>query len=74
MRVPRSMQGPSETSGPRPSQGPLRGAVEEGLTVLDEVLATGRAELTAREVGRVVSVGQGVARLRGLPSVQAGSW
>lgn len=71
MRVPRSMRSPSKTAGPRPSKEPLRESVEATLAVLDKVLATGRAELTAREVGRVVSVGQGVARLRGLPGVQA---
>lgn len=50
---------------------PLREAAEETLAALDEVLATSRAGLNAREVGRVTSIGQGVARLRGLPSVQA---
>jgi F-type H+-transporting ATPase subunit alpha len=49
----------------------LRDSVRQTLAVLNQVLATGRAELTAREVGSVVSVGQGVARVRGLPGVQA---
>lgn len=50
---------------------PLRDSVHQTLSLLEEVVATGRPELTAREVGRVVSVGQGVAQLRGLPGVQA---
>lgn len=53
------------------SRAPLRESFDETLAAIDESLATGRAELTAREVGRVVSVGQGIARLRGLPGVQA---
>jgi F-type H+-transporting ATPase subunit alpha len=49
----------------------LRESAEKTLAVLSDVVATGQAELAAREVGRVVSVGSGVARLRGLPGVQA---
>jgi F-type H+-transporting ATPase subunit alpha len=50
---------------------PLRESFDETLAAIRESLAAGRAELTAREVGRIVSVGQGIARLRGLPGVQA---
>lgn len=55
-------RGPSE---------PLRDSVRQTLSLLEEVVTTGGPQLTAREVGRVVSVGQGVARLRGLPGVEA---
>ena len=66
------MSRPHKNPGPPPSGEPLRDAVEETFAVLDETLATAkRAELTADEVGRVVSVGPGIARVRGLPSVQA---
>jgi len=71
MRAPKSMQSPTNHAGPQPSREPLRDSIKETLAVFEEVLATERAELTAREVGRVVSVGPGVARLRGLPGVQA---
>ncbi len=65
------MRSPGKTAQPRPPQGPLRDAVQQTLAVLEQVLASGRAELTAREVGRVVSVGQGVVQLHGLPGVQS---
>lgn len=65
------MESPSKPAPPSHSQESLRVCVEEALAVVDEVLAARRAELTPREVGRVVSVGQGIARLRGLPGVQA---
>ena len=52
-------------------QGSLSDSVEATLAALEQAVATERAELTAREVGRVISVGQGVARLRGLPGVRA---
>ena len=71
MKGPRRMQRPGRTEGSPPSGEPLRDAVEETLAVLDETLATGRAKLTASEIGRVISVGPGIARLRGLPNVQA---
>ena len=60
-----------KTAKPRRSQETLRDCVQQTLALLDEVRAAGRVELTASEVGRVVSVGQGVVRVRGLPSVQA---
>ncbi len=65
------MQTPGETTGSGSSRGPLRDSAAKTLAVLEDVLATGQAELTAREVGRVVAVGSGVARVRGLPGVQA---
>ena len=65
------MPNPGETATLDPVQGTLRQTVEEALGALDGVLTAGRAELTAREVGRVVSVGQGVARVRGLPGVRS---
>jgi len=65
------MQKPPGEAALSRSQESLRDSVEETFAVLNEVLATGRAKLTTREVGRVVSVGQGIARLRGLPGVQA---
>ncbi len=71
MRARKIMQRLSKTTEPFPSQQPLRDSLQQTLMVLNEVLATERAELIAREVGRVVSVGQGVARVRGLPGVQA---
>src|SRR5690606_41822934 len=40
-------------------------------TVEQALAASGRAQLGASEVGRVVSVSPGVARVRGLPGVQA---
>src|SRR3546814_9449368 len=71
MRATESMQSFSRHAEPRRPQEPLRDSIRQTLTVLGEVVAAGRAELTAREVGRVVSVGQGVAQVRGLPGVQA---
>jgi F-type H+-transporting ATPase subunit alpha len=49
----------------------LQASIEQALGIVEDVLASGRAELTAREVGRVISVAPGVVRLRGLPGVQA---
>jgi len=53
------------------SQGSLRKSADDVLALVEGVLAREPAELTAREVGRVVSVGSGIARIRGLPGVQA---
>lgn len=71
MRAPKSMQSFSKHAEHQRPQQPLRDSVRQTLALLEDVVATGRAELTAREVGRIVSVGQGVARIRGLPGVQA---
>jgi len=66
------MQRPDNPAPAHRSHEPLRASAREALGVVEEVLqATGRAALTAHEVGRVVSVGPGVARVRGLPGVQA---
>lgn len=65
------MRNSSQHAERRSPSEPLRDSIHQTLSLLEEVVATGRPELTAREVGRVASVGQGVARLRGLPGVQA---
>ena len=66
------MQRPDKTTQPGGSQEPLRDSARQALGTVEKVLAaSGRAQLSASEVGRVVSVGPGVARVRGLPSVQA---
>jgi F-type H+-transporting ATPase subunit alpha len=65
------MRNPGDAAVPDPARGTLRKTVEQALEVLGGVSSAGRAELTAREVGRVVSVGQGVARIRGLPGVRS---
>src|SRR5512138_78493 len=62
--------GNSEEPQP-PSQGPLRRSSEHVFAVVEEALASERAKLLADEVGRVVSVGSGIAQIRGLPGVQA---
>lgn len=60
-----------ETTVPGVAQRPLRDEVDETLAVLAQTLAPARAALHAEEVGRVLSVGSGVARVGGLPGVQA---
>jgi len=63
---------PDRTTEDAHPQAPLRDAARQALDTVEEVLATGgRAQLGASEVGRVVSVGPGVARVRGLPRVKA---
>jgi len=50
----------------------LRASARRALDTVEQALAaSGRAQLGASEVGRVVSVSPGVARVRGLPGVQA---
>ena len=50
----------------------LRASARRALDTVEQALAaSGRAQLGASEVGRVVSVGPGVARVRGLPRVKA---
>src|SRR5690606_24591441 len=71
MRTPKNMRSSSKHAERRGPSEPLRDSVRQTLSLLEEVVTTGRPQLTAREVGRVVSVGQGVARLRGLPGVEA---
>jgi F-type H+-transporting ATPase subunit alpha len=66
------MQRPDKHAHSERPHEPLRDSANEALGVVEEVLqAAGRTALTAHEVGRVVSVGSGVARVRGLPGVQA---
>jgi F-type H+-transporting ATPase subunit alpha len=49
----------------------LETLLDETVTVLDEVLRGRRAGLRVREVGRVLSVGNGIALVAGLPGVRA---
>jgi F-type H+-transporting ATPase subunit alpha len=49
----------------------LQTVLAETLSVLDQVSATHRAGLRTREVGRVTSVGSGIALVAGLPGVEA---
>jgi len=65
------MQRTDDIAGAPLPQEPLRESAGDALAVVEEVLATGRAELTTRELGRVVSVGPGIAHVRGLPGVRA---
>ncbi len=65
------MKQPGSPAGSRLSREQLRDSVETALGALAGVLQRERMELTTREVGRIVSVGAGVARVRGLPRVQA---
>lgn len=62
---------PGNSEEPQPPQGPLRRSSEHVFAVVEEALASERAKLLADEVGRVVSVGSGIAQIRGLPGVQA---
>ena len=54
MRAPKSMQHLGKTAEPLSSQESLRDSVRQILAALNEVLATERAEVTAREVGLVL--------------------
>jgi len=65
------MPSPGDTATPDIPRAVLRQTIQETLGALDVVLAVGQAEFISREVGRVVSVGQGVARVRGLPGVRS---
>ena len=49
----------------------LETLLDETVTVLEQVLRGRRPGLRAREVGRVLSVGNGIALVAGLPGVQA---
>ena len=72
MRVPGNMHRPSDKrTGSGPSPGLLRKSAEDVFALVEGVVAREPVELTAREVGRVLSVGSGIARIRGLPGVQA---
>ena len=66
------MQQPDKSTDAHPAQDSLRDSARQALGTVEEVLAsTGRARLSASELGRVVSVSPGVARVRGLPGVQS---
>lgn len=56
---------------PDADAGSLRSALDETQSLLDNVLANHRTDLIPHEVGRVISLAQGTARIRGLPNVQA---
>lgn len=49
--------------------GPLHTVLDHAFGVLDRVVEAHRAELAPEEVGRVVFVGHGTARVEGLPGV-----
>ncbi len=51
--------------------GPLHQSARQTLAALRQVAGQSRVELTARETGRILSVGHGVARLRGLHGVRS---
>src|SRR5690625_2243473 len=61
----------SKPTGTGASRQPLRESVGQALDVVDQVLASTRAKLVTQEVGRVISAGPGVVRVRGLPGVQS---
>ncbi len=65
------MQTPDKPAGRNTASRPLRDSAGDALAIVENVAATERAALTASEIGRVVSVGAGVARVRGLPGVEA---
>jgi len=65
------MQTPDKPASPDTASRPLRDSAGDALAIVETVAATERAALTASEIGRVVSVGAGVARVRGLPGVEA---
>ena len=56
---------------PRRTTGTLQKALDETFAVVGDVLARDSVDLSPQEFGRVVAVGSGVARIRGLPNVQA---
>jgi proton translocating ATP synthase, F1 alpha subunit len=49
----------------------LKSAFEDVFSLIEDSLSRSTPELAPREVGRVMSVGQGIATVRGLPGVQA---
>ena len=50
---------------------PLDSILDQVPSTLDQVMSDYRAQLLIQEVGTVTSVGQGVARVRGLPRVRS---
>ena len=65
------MPRPGKPEGADRAPGPLRRAAGDALDAFGEVLASHEAAPATSEVGRIESVGPGVARVRGLPGVQA---
>src|SRR5690554_1620825 len=65
------MAGPGKPEGNARAPGPLRRAATQALDAVEGVLASHNAAPATTEVGRIASVGPGVARVRGLPGVQA---
>ncbi|WP_373653865.1 alternate F1F0 ATPase, F1 subunit alpha [Schlesneria sp. DSM 10557] len=49
----------------------LTSTLAETFALIDHSLSRSQSELATQEVGRVISVGQGVAQVRGIPGVQA---
>lgn len=49
----------------------LKAVLDDTLAVLDNVSESYRAELKFEEIGRVWSVGEGIARIKGLPHVKS---
>ncbi|HAC63625.1 MAG TPA: F0F1 ATP synthase subunit alpha [Cyanothece sp. UBA12306] len=49
----------------------LEALIDETFTTFDKVLTKQQATLKLQEIGTVTSVGQGIARVTGLPNVQA---
>lgn len=56
---------------PAKNKSDLKTAFDDVFSLIDDSLSRSSPELTPREVGRVISVGQGIANVRGLPGVQA---
>lgn len=69
MTVTISKQRPSDDQPER--IGELRAAVRSALHELEELISAHAAELRPRETGTVLELERGIARLNGLPNVQA---
>ncbi|MFA7441015.1 MAG: alternate F1F0 ATPase, F1 subunit alpha [Sphingomonadaceae bacterium] len=55
----------------KPDKEALRDSAEEALAAIEKAAATQQTALIPKEIGRVISVGPGVARVSGLPGVEA---
>lgn len=53
------------------AQGSLRAVLDDTFTILGAALEDGKPRLAVQEVGRITYIGEGVARLTGLPNAQA---
>ncbi len=49
----------------------LQSVLDETLTTLDKSLENYRAKLRFQEIGKILSVGRGIARIQGLPNVKS---